>query len=51
LDALVLTSAKESAALTEANDKNWRGIPGFYDIVIDRFTYVYNVTNRDDVKP
>lgn len=49
LNALVNSQVKDSTALKSDNQNQWRGIPGDFDIVIDRFTHVFNVTNRDDV--
>lgn len=49
LNYLVIDAAKDTAALKSDNQDMWRGIPGAFDITIDRFTYVYNCTNRDDV--
>ena len=46
---LTIFGAKQSAALTKKNEPMWRGIPGQYDIAILRNTYVYNVTNYEDV--
>lgn len=49
MNPLIIMGAKQSTALMKDNQDQWRGIPGKFDISIDRFTHVYNVTNRDDV--
>lgn len=49
IGALVKSGAKKQAALTQSNEKNWRGIPGHFDLFIARKNYVFNCTNHDDV--
>ena len=42
--------AKEKSILQKENESIWRGIPGKLDIEANRLSYVYNCTNKDDVR-
>ena len=45
----LVSGAKEAAALTKANDKTWKDIPGYYGIDIANKHYFFNCINFDDV--
>lgn len=47
---LVIKGAKDATALTRDQQDMWRSVPGKFDINIERHTYVYHCTNRDDVR-
>ena len=49
LGSLVLSGAKEAAALTEANDATWKNIPGTYDINIANEHFFFHCLNADNV--
>lgn len=49
MNSLVIMGAKQGAAMTAANSKMWKGIPGNFDIVLARKTHVYSCINHDDV--
>ena len=49
LTDMIIDGAKESAALTAANEKSWKDIPGAYDLVITNSHYFFHCTNSDDV--
>eukprot|EP00347_Sterkiella_histriomuscorum_P022889 403336776 len=49
IDSLVVSQSKDQAALGPDNMDQWKGIPGKFDIQLNRNTYLYNVVNRDDV--
>lgn len=49
MQPLVLEGAKQSTQLKKENQDMWRGIPGKFDIKIDRSTHVYSCINHDDV--
>ena len=49
MDALIAAGAKKSAALTQANEPDWKGIPGSHDLGIYWNQFFYNCTNVKDV--
>ena len=49
LNALLTSGAKDAAQLTEANEENWKGIPGHYDINIHHNNHFFHCLNVDDV--
>jgi hypothetical protein len=49
LNKLVISQAKDSAALTKAQEDQWSLIPGEYDIDLHNDHHFYHVTNEDDV--
>lgn len=49
IDSLVVSQAKDQAALGPDNMDQWKGIPGKFDIQLNRNTYLFNTLNRDDV--
>jgi CD36 family len=49
LKPLVVSGAKKGAALTSENANMWKGIPGHFDVLLERQTHVYNCINTDDV--
>lgn len=50
MQPLVIDAASQSTQLKKENQDMWRGIPGKFDIKIDRATHVYDCINRDDVR-
>jgi hypothetical protein len=49
MDPLISMGAKMGTALTKDTEDQWKGLPGTFDIRLDHATFLYNVTNRDDV--
>lgn len=49
IDSLVVSQSKDQAALGSDNMDQWKGIPGKFDIQLNRNTYLFNAVNRDDV--
>jgi len=50
MNNIILKGAAKQTSLTEANENNWNGVPGYYNLTLDWYHYMYNVTNFDDVK-
>ena len=49
LNKLVTIGAKQGAQLTKANEANWKGLPGHFDINLHNDHYFFHVLNADDV--
>lgn len=49
LTKLTIKGAKDGAALTQANEKDWKDIPGNFDIDIHNDHYFFHCINPDDV--
>jgi len=49
IDSVVVSQSKEQAALQEFNMDQWKDIPGKFNIQLNRFTYMYDAVNKDDV--
>lgn len=49
MDNLISKGAAKSTSLTQKNENSWNGVPGYYDLTLDWYHYMYNVTNFDDV--
>jgi len=49
LKKLTISGAKDAAALTAENEKDWKNIPGNFDIDIHNDHYLFHCTNPDDV--
>ena len=49
MEAILVSQAKKSAALTKDNEKDWKDIPGSNDIGIYWNQYFYNCTNAYNV--
>ena len=49
MEAVITSQAQKAAQLTAANEADWRGIPGTYDIDILWKHYLYNCTNYEEV--
>ena len=49
MDNLISKGAAKSTSLTQTNENSWNGVPGYYDLTLDWYHYMYNVTNFDDV--
>lgn len=48
-NTIIVSQAKKSAQLTEANEPDWKDIPGAHDLGIYWNQYFYNCTNALDV--
>ena len=49
MDTIIGNQAKKSSQLSEANEADWKDIPGSHDIGIYWYMYFYNCTNPEDV--
>ena len=49
MNTIIGNQAKKSSQLSEANEADWKDIPGSHDIGIYWYMYFYNCTNPEDV--
>jgi hypothetical protein len=49
LKNLTISGAKQSSALTKANEESWKDLPGHFDLNLHNDHHFFHCTNADDV--
>ena len=49
IDSMTPALINSNVAMSQANEANWKSIPGSKNVVMTQNVYVFNCTNPDDV--